>query len=322
MTDFRAKTFGEVCDLWLEDTKDSVKSSSYLQYHIVVQKYIAPHLGHLPVTEVNAAKLREFLDHLLTENSYGGRPLSTTSVSGVRTIIKMILQFGAENQLMPYVQLRYRIASKNHEMGRCLPAQDAMRMEVLLSRCTSPRMYGILLCLDMGLRLGELCALQWKDIDLESGILSVSHTVKREEYTDDDGNLKCRWGIGLPKSSNSRRDIPVPEHILIKLRQMHTEIEDDNCYFLNGRKDRFVQPRSYQRTFHDFLAREGFRQINIHSLRHSFATRCIRQTDARTVSSLLGHSDPSITMRLYVHTSMETKREAIRGMEKTLLESV
>lgn len=316
MNQKRTITVSDVCQKWLEEVRGSVRSSSILQYDLVVQKYILPGIGNIPAAKLNSDVLRAFLDHLLRDPSYHGKPLSVSTVSQIRTILKMILTFGEEQNVMPQIRLRYRIPSGSGRMGRCLPPDDARQIERALSGCQEPRLYGILLCLDMGLRLGELCALRWEDFDFDNHLLNVRHTVKREEVRTPDGAIRSRWIIGLPKSSSSNRQIPIPAHMENDLLAMHRLAADSSCYFLNGRSDRFVQPRSYQRTFREFLDREEISPINIHSLRHSFATRCIHATDARTVSELLGHSDPTVTMRLYVHTTMETKRKAMDEMER------
>ena len=187
-------------------------------------------------------------------------------------------------------------------------------MEAYLSGTDNVREYGLTLCLDMGLRLGELCALQWEDIDLENGILHIRKTVKKDETKDTDGNPKYQWIIGVPKSQKSYRDIPIPVPVEKRLKEFHSSVTDESCYFLNGRKDRFVLPRSYQASFRGYLKKMGIGDINIHALRHSFATRCLAKSDARTVSELLGHSSPSVTMNIYIHSTMETKRKAVNSI--------
>lgn len=304
----------QTAEEWLASVRERVAGSTYVQYHMVTKKYILPAIGSRMCRALRGQDITAFLEECQTKPSYRGDFLSPSTVGNIRTVLRMILQYGTDRGYIPAFQVRYRIAGSRSIQGRCLSTKDARRMEAYLSGTDNVREYGLTLCLDMGLRLGELCALQWEDIDLENGILHIRKTVKKDETKDTDGNPKYQWIIGVPKSQKSYRDIPIPVPIEKRLKEFHSSVTDESCYFLNGRKDRFVLPRSYQASFRGYLKKMGIGDINIHALRHSFATRCLAKSDARTVSELLGHSSPSVTMNIYIHSTMETKRKAVNSI--------
>ncbi len=164
---------------------------------------------------------------------------------------------------------------------------------------------GILLCLFTGIRLGELCALKWEDINLVERKISVSKTMQRIRINTDKGR-KTEVRILEPKSSNSARVIPLPDPIAGLLEQYHVP----EAYLLTGNKYHFVEPRTMQNRFKRKVAACGIQDANFHATRHTFATRCVELGfDVKSLSEILGHGSVTITMNRYVHPSMELKRE-------------
>ena len=157
-----------------------------------------------------------------------------------------------------------------------------------------------------GLRIGELCALKWSDIDFENGIVRVSKALQR--VPDKLGKGKTKIAITSPKSKTSVRDIPVPFFILDLLEQEKRSGE----FYVLSRTSKPMEPRTMQNRFKAILKNCGIRNANFHLLRHTYATVCIESGfDAKTVSELLGHSNVNITLNRYVHSSMETKRRCV-----------
>ena len=170
---------------------------------------------------------------------------------------------------------------------------------------------GINLSLYMGLRIGEVCSLQWKDIDLEKRILTVSKTIQR---------VQCRTGakhtkliITEPKSESSKRTIPIPDCLLPMLRQFKDSIE---VYVVSGRK-KPVEPRTMQYRFAKILHNADLPSFHYHSLRHLFATRCVELGfDVKTLSEILGHSSVEVTLNRYIHSDLERKRICMSLLSK------
>ena len=166
---------------------------------------------------------------------------------------------------------------------------------------------GVLLTAYTGLRLGELCGLQWQDVDAGAGLLHIQRTVERIAQT---GGKTCLT-VQPPKTENSERWVPIPKEML---RMLQTARKQPDSYLLTGR-ERVPDPRTCQYRYKALLERCGVRYRNFHCLRHSYATRCVeRGVDVKSVSELLGHADVRTTLRLYVHSSMDYKRRAVEGI--------
>ena len=160
-----------------------------------------------------------------------------------------------------------------------------------------------MLSLYTGLRLGELCGLQWQDVNLSKNTISVNKTIQRIE--NENGGTSML--IDSPKTVSSERVIPIPDFLIPILRNIKTETATD--YVTTG-KNTFTQPRTYQARLKTYFKDCGLENYHFHTLRHTFASRAIELGfDPKSLSEILGHSNVKITLDLYVHPSMESKQE-------------
>ena len=168
--------------------------------------------------------------------------------------------------------------------------------------------FGVLIAMATGLRIGELCALKWKDISLKENYIYVNKTMQRIKniYSD---NPKTIIIEDSPKSSTSNRKIPIPANLITLFKQFR---QNDDCYLLTGRSDKFVEPRSLERKFRKYIKNAGIEKANFHMLRHTFATMCIEGGfEIKCLSEILGHSGSQITLDRYVHSSFDLKKSWI-----------
>lgn len=289
---------------WFEDIRLTVKESTYANYYMKYEKHIQPALGGLRYEELTAEKLNSFISAKLKS---GLSPKYAADIAGV---IKSVCRFAhkrygyadkSENMTIP--------KGKVQERSMLNKSEQTMLTGYLTDNPTSSNV-GILLSLSTGLRIGELCALKWSDIDLEKRIITVRHTVQRILNTD--GGTKLV--IMSPKSNSSVREIPLPEFIVPFLKHI---ISADNAFLLSG-TDKVVEPRTMQYRFKSLLKRLKLSNVTFHSLRHLFATNCIAiGFDAKTLSEILGHSSVEITLNRYVHSSMERKTECMKLLSKS-----
>lgn len=165
---------------------------------------------------------------------------------------------------------------------------------------------GVLLSLYTGIRLGEVCALKWENLNIADGILSVRETMQRIKDTSNHSVTKTKIIITEPKSKSSVRDIPLPPFV--------TEIAkgfqgSGNTFILTGERTRFIEPRTMQNRFKSIVKEINIDDANYHALRHTFATRCIEvDFEIKTLSEILGHSNVNITLNRYVHSSLDLKK--------------
>ena len=165
----------------------------------------------------------------------------------------------------------------------------------------------VLLVLFTGLRLGELCALKWADIDFENKMLTVNQTVQR--LYAEGHKTKTILIETIPKSEHSMREIPLPAVLL----ELLTQFRNDKKYVFGG--DKPMEPRTMQYQFKKILKETEMSNTNFHILRHTFSTNCIEDgMDVKSLSEMLGHSDVQITLNRYVHPSMDIKRKYIDSL--------
>lgn len=178
------------------------------------------------------------------------------------------------------------------------------------------RNLGIFICLSTGIRIGEVCALTWDDIDTDSGIIHIRKTIQRI-YINDNGTKKTELLIDTPKTATSMRDIPMIKDLYDLLKPLKKVVRNDYYVLTNDAMP--TEPRTYRNYYKKLLNTLNIPPIKFHGLRHSFATRCIEsKCDYKTVSVILGHSDISTTLNLYVHPNYDQKKKCIDKMFKSI----
>lgn len=304
---------------WESTLSGQVKESTFVKYHVTIVNHLLPALGHLSVEEMSHEIIETFALRLLRGEGTGGKPLAPRTVSDILSVLRSILRFARRNGAqVPCDGSSVRIRRPPVEI-RVLSRQEQEILRQYLFNNRSPRNIGILLSLFAGLRVGEVCALRWEDIQLEERVLHIRHTMQRIQNLDPMGP-RTHVVITAPKSVTSARTIPLPEDLI----QIMTELPGPRRgFFLTGEENHFAEPKVMQDHFARVLARCGIGDANYHALRHTFATRCVELGfDVKSLSELLGHSTVSMTMDRYVHPTMEHKRENMQLLSGLLGEGV
>lgn len=298
--------FSDLCNEWLKSKKNNIKQSSYAKYSFEIEKYIIPKFRKLKLYDINKNSLCD----LITNN----QGLSQKTLKHISIIFKSIVEFAKEKYDFSIDLKEYNFSSSKDKKINVLSVSEQEKLEKYLLKQTDLSKLGVYLCLYTGLRIGELCALKWSDIDLENGILRVNKTMQRIQNTNKEIKAKTRVIIEKPKTDNSIRDIPLPEYI-ISLLKKYTPINIRNTYFLTGNIN-YIEPRTMQNKFKKYLESAGIESINFHALRHTFATRAIESgMDIKSVSEILGHSTVKMTLEKYVHVTMEQKKKQINKLK-------
>ena len=300
-------TFKELACAWLSNIKNSVKESTYINYHTKLYKHILPALGSVKYESLTEKNLNDFIITKLAEK------LSPKYVADIFSVIKSITRFA--HRTYHYADKSEMICVPKDKKGESAVLNDEQREKLtayFLNALTCSNV-GIMLSMYTGLRIGELCALKWTDIDLEKRILTVRRTMQRIKNLS--GNAKTKILIDTPKSRFSAREIPLPEFLADALKKIKTSDED---YVLTG-NNLFVEPRTMQYRFAAILKKLKLPKVNFHALRHTFATGCIALGfDVKTLSEILGHSSVEITLNRYVHSSIERKRTCMELLNRQI----
>lgn len=301
--------FSELLTRWMNANSIRLKGATRKKYQFLIDTHINPELGNLRLSQINSAQINMFLDDKLADGRMDGAGgLSPSYVRSITIIIGAAIKYAvAEELCMPLKTPIFKPAAKGKSMP-CLSSQCRRRLEENCLLHMDGTSLGILLALHAGLRIGEICALRWEDIDTERRILSVRHTIARVRAGMNE-TRKSQLILDQPKTKTSLREIPINSFLLPLLERMRA---DANSSFVISEKPEFVSPRTFEYRYHSILKRYNIDQVNFHALRHSFATYCIeRGVDDKTLSEILGHASVSITLNTYVHSTMEQKKAQI-----------
>lgn len=305
--------FAEIAEKWLFNVSLKVKQSTHANYSAMLKNHILPLIGGYRIQMLTTEIIDQFAKDMLHNGRKDGNGgLSPKTVRDMLSLIKNVLDYAKiENIISTSLKITY--PKREQKPIRVLSKEEQFALEKIL--ITQPDIFkiAVLLCLYTGLRIGEICAMQWEDISLEQGIVSVKRTLQRVKNTNRDINSKTRILIDTPKSQSSMRDIPLPDFLIIFLSQFHPE---HNQFFLSGDGFDYIEPRTLQNHFKKYVMLAGIAPANYHSIRHTFATRCVEAgVDIKSLSEILGHADVNITLNRYVHSSLEQKRENINKLE-------
>lgn len=306
--------FDEILLRWLKSDCIYHKGATVRKYKYLIEAHILPVLGNVPLRNIDASTIRTFMLQKLQcgrLDQKGG--LSASYVRSIMLILHAALRFAAGEQLCPPIKAPTCKAPENRKEPAILSLEDQKKLETFLCESNDPTRTGILISLHTGLRIGEICALAWEDIDFHNEIIRVRHTVARVVDTDGISFGNPKYVIDVPKTKSSVRDIPVPSSVLPVLKRMHEQAVSD---YVASEKETFVSPRTYEYRYHRLLCECGIVPLNYHALRHTFATRCIEAgVDVKSLSEILGHANVSVTLNTYVHSSMKMKRLQLEKME-------
>ncbi len=304
------KTIREIAAAWKEYKRPYVKQSTMAAYVLILENHILPTFGEynsLPEQSVQA-----FVLHKIESG------LSTKSVKDILIVLKMVMKFGVKKEWMTYYEwdIKYPPSSENKVLDVLSVTNHRKILNHIQSHFTFMGL-GIYISLSTGLRIGEICALKWSDINVTDGILTVNRTIERI-YIIEGEKKHTELVINTPKTKNSCREIPMNKELLGMLRPLKKVVDDD--YYILTNDERPIEPRTYRNYYKRLMEKLDIPKLKYHGLRHSFATRCIEVgCDYKTVSVLLGHSNISTTLNLYVHPNMEQKKRCIDKVFKSLV---
>lgn len=305
----KEKTINQITEEWKEEKKKYVKKSTYAAYQLLIQNHIKPYFGDL--YEVNEEKVQQFVFDKLDAG------LSEKTIRDIIIVLKMILKFGIKNGYLEYIQIDAKFPSKQEkkDLDVLSKADQKKFMEHLRNNFTFKNL-GIFICLSTGMRIGEICGLRWRDVDTVEGVIKVRHTLQRI-YIIEGETRHTELLLDTPKTANSVRDIPMSSELLKMLKSLNKVVNEN--YYVISNDIKPIEPRTYRNYYKKLCKQLDIPELKFHGLRHSFATRCIEsKADYKTVSVLLGHSNISTTLNLYVHPNKEQKKKTIDKMLRSL----
>lgn len=291
---------------WIEYKRHLVKPSTAYLYESHLRNHILPYF--CDIAELNEDDVQSWVLQLL------GKDLSTKTVRDALVVLKMLMKHLAKKNIISLQPWDIKFpSSEQPSRVEVLGLHEQRKLAKYLKENFSLKNLGLLLTLSTGMRIGETCALRWKDIDAAEGTVRVAGTTCRD-YNSSSGRSITTGG---PKTHSSERIIPLPAGVRSTVKPF-CRVFNPEYYVCTGAGTP-MDPRVLRKHFYKISTQLELTGIHFHGLRHTFATRCIESgCDVKTVSALLGHANVSTTMDLYVHPDITQKRKAIEKAMKRL----
>ena len=300
---------------WLEQyIGPTAKARTYSRYSDIVEQHIVPKLGGYELEELTPNILQHYITELLQKgNIKTGAGLAANSVSSIVNVVQNSLRTAFNlGYIKEYTADKIKRPKAQEKAVSCFSIQEQKMIEQFVLQSKKDKMFGVLICLYSGLRIGELLALKWSDIDFQKGYMTVS----RSCHDGKTSNGKYERIEDTPKTASSRRIIPLPKQLLPLIREAKKKSDSEYVISKGGKP---LSVRSYQRSFELLQKKIKIPHRGFHSLRHTFATRALEcGMDVKTLSEILGHKSPNVTLNRYVHSLMEHKQDMMNRLGKLL----
>jgi integrase len=305
----KQKSIGEIIELWKADKKLYVKKSSFSAYMLLIENHLMPAFGNSE--NICEADVQAFVHQKLEQG------LSQKTIKDILIVLKMVMKFAVKHKWLEHWQFDIQFPTDREKSNvEVLSRANQKKVMDYVQNHFTFRNLGIYICLSAGMRIGEICALSWDDVDTDMGVINVRRTIQRV-YVIEGGKRNTELIFDTPKTKNSIRDIPMSKDLLKMLKPIKKIANSSFFILTNDAKP--TEPRTYRSYYKKLMKELDMPELKFHGLRHSFATRCIEsKCDYKTVSVLLGHSNISTTLNLYVHPNLEQKKKCIDQMLKAL----
>lgn len=287
---------------WLESISNSIKQTTYCKYKSMITTHLTSGIGKIPIKNLN----NQIISAFISEKLDSGNGLSPKTVNDLLVILGQAFTYAEQEYGFRKPSFR-RVREERKEMRVLSVGEQQILEEYLLNNMDTYKI-GVLLALYSGLRVGELCALQWDDIS--NGTITVNKTLHRIQNGD-----RTVVAFSTPKTPSSNRMVPLPTFIVSMIEPYRS-----TGPVLTTEKGNLVEPRLLQMKFQKYIAECGLDHTNFHALRHTFATRCIEAGfDVKTLSEILGHTDVKTTLNRYVHSSFSLKQQNMEKLRSAVL---
>ena len=308
--------YEEWLDIWMEKERFFIKESTYATYTNIIENHLKPVLGKKKINNITNEDLQNFIIlKLSTSKKNLEKGLALKTVKDMTVLIKNTLKTATQNKLIPFQNFQCKFPSsfsKSHLKTFSVEEQKIL-FKYLINNQNSKNL-GILLCLQTGLRLGEICGLQWQDINLEKSTLTICRTLQKI-YIKEKNKSYSKTIISTPKTKTSNRIIPLNIDFINLIKPFQ---QNKNNYFITNSTN-YLKPHCYRYYYQKLLHFLNLPKLRFHSLRHTFATQAIELgIDCKTISEILGHVNMNTTLNLYVHPKTEYKRKCLDLIYKKL----
>lgn len=308
------RTFSATAKEWLIYKTPFLKEATVSKYNNIINLHLIPFFQEQNIHTITHQLMENFYNTLIKKVTSRGTLLAPKTALDIISVMKSILVYANTKgyiKFLPLLRFECKITVRKLVI---LSNQNQKILSAYLCLNLTYRNMGLLICMYTGIRLGEICALTWEDVSLTEGCIYITRTMQRIQK--EHNGKKTMVLITSPKTASSIRTIPLPRQLIQIIRSSQLSLEG---YLLTGSNEKYIEPRNYQYYFKKILEQCGIPKTNFHTLRHTFATRCVELGfDIKTLSEILGHSSINITLNRYVHPSFDLKKQNMNKINKLI----
>ena len=296
--------FETLSKLWLNSIHSSVKESTYARYLRIINIYLLPLLGKQRLDKIGTVYLSQIPALLMQQGGKQKQQLAPKTVCDMVSVLKAVLRYGQEQHYPVPDWKSIKYPAKRPRTPVIITSESLKKIEEQTMASEDLVSLGILFTLFTGVRIGELCGLQWGDIDCINGRVQIKRTLIRIPDSNPLAEKKTKLLLAEPKTASSYRLIPLPKFLL---SYIIARKKDSFCYLLTG-TPKHMEPHQFYMLYKRYLRALGLEGYTFHALRHTFATRCVELGfDAKSLAELLGHANILTTLAVYVHPTLQQK---------------
>ena len=302
---------------WLyENHQSEIKERTILRYETLIINHINPLLGEYDIDTLKPRELQKAINELKSKVSVRtNRPLSSSSINTVIAILKLAYGYANDFEITsnnPTLRIK-RMQRSEPLKANAFTREEQIKIENYIEKLNNDEYFGIILVLYTGLRIGELLALTWKDINLRNGLITIDKTMYKTRLS----NGQWVYKISTPKSKSSIRVIPFPSFLKEKLSQLKRNRKSQ--YIVCKNDGSVLNQRLLVHRYETVLKRAKVKRLNFHCLRHTFATRALEnRMDIKTLSEILGHANVATTLNIYAHSLLDHKKQQMRKIKRLI----
>ncbi len=304
-------TLNQLLEEFLIHKAVMVKESTMAHYRNLIETHIAHRIGNLRLVQLSASVFEQYGKQLMKSGARSGKGLSSKTTRDILSLLRSACRYAAAKHYISEEVLHFAMPKYVPKKIVVFEKEEQRSLEEFTMQESNSYRFGVYLSLYTGLRIGEICALRWTDIDFIQSELHVNRTLQRIRVV---GEQRTAVLIAEPKTRASMRTIPIPDFLRLSMEAQYEMAKAEDAYVLTGTL-KYIEPSNYYMKYSRWLRKLKISHHSFHALRHTFATRCIENGfDPKSLSEILGHSDVRITLNRYVHPSKEMKRKQMEGL--------